>query len=161
MSSQLIFLDTEFTSFHNPELISIGLVAATGEEFYAEVPYSVRSCSEFVREIVLPLLGADPLATCPLADLRSRLWNWLSIVKVDDDVCICCDSEFDEKLILHAFDYRLPANVRLRLVGTRHINELLRYEFHKKNCLPEHHALNDARALRYAFREPMTSPAKL
>ncbi|MGK5077391.1 hypothetical protein [Janthinobacterium sp. HLX7-2] len=159
MAGQLIFLDTEFTSFHDPELISIGLVAATGEEFYAEVPYSVESCSEFVRDIVLPLLGADPLAACSLEDLRIRLLNWLAIVKIDDDVCICCDSEFDEKLILRVFDFPLPSYVRLRLVGTRHINELLRYEFHLKNCLPEHHALNDARALRYAFREPMTTPS--
>jgi hypothetical protein len=38
-------------------------------------------------------------------------------------------------------------------VSERHINELLRYEFHVKNSLPEHHALHDALALRYAFRE--------
>jgi hypothetical protein len=30
---------------------------------------------------------------------------------------------------------------------------LLRYSFHKKNHLPEHHALYDAQAARYAFRE--------
>jgi len=38
MADQLIFIDTEFTNFSNPQLISIGLAASTGEEFYAEVP---------------------------------------------------------------------------------------------------------------------------
>jgi hypothetical protein len=33
-----VFIDTEFTDFIDPYLISIGLVAATGDEFYAEVP---------------------------------------------------------------------------------------------------------------------------
>lgn len=155
MADQHIFFDTEFTSFHAPELISIGLAATTGEEFYAEVPYSIRACSEFVREFVVPLLGADPFAACPLEDLRHRLSNWLAIVKIKDDLSICCDSEFDEMLILRVFDHPLPPYVRLRRIGARYINELRRYEYHVKNCLPEHHALNDAKALRYAYREPL------
>jgi hypothetical protein len=155
MSDQLIFLDTEFTSFHEPELISIGLAAATGDEFYAEVPYSMGACSDFVRKTVLPLLGADPLASCPLEDLRSRILNWLAIVKIDAELSICCDSEFDEQLILSVLDYPLPPHVRMRRIGSRYINELRRYEYHVKNCLPEHHALNDAKALRYAYREPI------
>jgi hypothetical protein len=40
----------------------------------------------------------------------------------------------------------------------RNINELLRHEFHAKNRLPEHHALNDAQAMRYAFRESLHAP---
>jgi hypothetical protein len=32
-----VFIDTEFTDFNDPHLISIGLVAESGEEFYAEV----------------------------------------------------------------------------------------------------------------------------
>ena len=35
----LVFIDTEFTNFHNPKLISIGLASETGETFYAEIPY--------------------------------------------------------------------------------------------------------------------------
>jgi hypothetical protein len=33
-----VFIDTEFTDFLDPQLISIGLVAQSGEEFYAELP---------------------------------------------------------------------------------------------------------------------------
>lgn len=42
-----VFIDTEFTDLLDPQLISIGLVAESGEEFYAELPYEVRACSVF------------------------------------------------------------------------------------------------------------------
>jgi len=48
----LIFLDTEFTAFFDPMLISIGMAADSGEEFYAEVPFTDAACSAFVREAV-------------------------------------------------------------------------------------------------------------
>ena len=61
----LVFLDTEFTSFVRPDLISIGLVAEEGREFYAErTDYRKDDCSDFVRETVLPLLGRVPGAAC-------------------------------------------------------------------------------------------------
>ncbi len=42
----LVFLDTEFTQFHRPDLISIGLVAEDGREFYAErTDYNQDDCS--------------------------------------------------------------------------------------------------------------------
>lgn len=37
-----VFIDTEFTDFLDPQLISIGLVAESGEEFYAELPYDIK-----------------------------------------------------------------------------------------------------------------------
>jgi hypothetical protein len=33
----LVFLDTEFTNFAKPSLLSIALVAEDGQEFYAEL----------------------------------------------------------------------------------------------------------------------------
>ena len=146
----LVFLDTEFTSFHEPNLVSIGLAAETGETFYAEVPFSNES--EFVRDIVVPLLGADPADLCTPDELRERLRTWLTIVKRKDDMAICYDSQHDWQLFAGIFDNRPPAFCRPRKVGFYETNELLRYEFHKKNKRPEHHALNDAEALRYAFR---------
>mgnify|MGYP003705540817 CR=1 FL=1 len=54
----LIFLDTEFTDFIDTELISIGLVDENGREFYAEsTQYRQEACSDFVRQVVVPLLG--------------------------------------------------------------------------------------------------------
>ena len=75
-----IFIDTEFTDFFDAHLISIGLAAASGEEFYAEVPYPTSSCSEFVRDVVVPMLGRTPHANCTKDDLRGRLLTWLSLV---------------------------------------------------------------------------------
>ena len=51
----LIFLDTEFTAFMRPDLISIALVSEDGREFYAErTDYRQADCSDFVRATVLP-----------------------------------------------------------------------------------------------------------
>lgn len=53
----LIFLDTEFTDFVDCDLISIGLVDELGREFYAELTdYRQEACSDFVNEVVRPLL---------------------------------------------------------------------------------------------------------
>ncbi|WP_314441601.1 3'-5' exoribonuclease [Massilia timonae] len=158
LSSQLIFLDTEFTNFEAPKLISIGLAASTGEEFYAEVPFPSTSSSPFVREVVVPLLNNDSWAYCRIDELHTRLRNWLTVVRASAEVVLCFDSQYDESLFKSIFDGYPPQFLRFRNVD-RHINELLRYEFHVKNELPEHHALNDAMAMRYAFREPLDRPA--
>ncbi|MDR9851932.1 3'-5' exoribonuclease [Herbaspirillum huttiense] len=149
-----IFIDTEFTDFLDPQLISIGLVTQSGEEFYAELPYEVRECSEFVKAAVLPLLGYAPHAEMTKDDLYVQMTNWLKLVRPkDQEVFICYDYQTDWDLFYDALDGRVPPWCKRRLVADR-INELLRYEYHQKNSLPEHHALNDARANCYAFREP-------
>lgn len=147
-----VFLDTEFTDFINTELISIGLAAESGEVFYAEVPFEIRECSEFVKAEVIPLL--DPMSyACSVNDLRNRLHNWLKLVRPShDDLEICFDYRIDWKLFFDALGDYVPPWCKPRLVGGN-IIELLRCEYHQKNNLPEHHALNDAMAMRYAFRE--------
>ena len=149
----LIFLDTEFTDFLDPKLISIGMVADSGEEFYAEVPFPDAACSAFVREVVIPLLNQYPHAYCPVVDLGIRITAWLNIVKrSNEDVEICIDFQTDWDLFADALGNRVPPWCKPRHVWSN-INELLLYEYHKKNALSEHHALNDAQANRYAFRE--------
>lgn len=148
-----VFIDTEFTDFLDPQLISIGLVAETGEEFYAELPYDITACSAFVKEAVLPLLGHAPHAEVSKDDLYWDITKWLRIVRpTDAEIFICYDYQTDWDLFYDVMDGRVPPWCRRRLVADR-INELLRYEYHKKNKLPQHHALNDARANFYAFRE--------
>ena len=128
-------------------------MAQTGEEFYAELPYDVRACSAFVKEAVLPLLGYAPHAEMSKAILYGELTNWLRLVRpTGDEIFICYDYQTDWDLFYEVLDGRVPSWCRRRLVADR-INELLRYEFHQQNKLPEHHALNDARANCYAFRE--------
>ena len=56
---QAVYIDTEFTQLSaERRLISLGLVAAGGAEFYVELSdtWEEADCSDFVREIVLPQL---------------------------------------------------------------------------------------------------------
>jgi hypothetical protein len=86
----LIFLDTEFTEFYNPDLISLGLASLNGKEFYAEVPFTRPSCSQFVLDVVLPLLsGAFQV---PIDDLHKNILNWFDSIREDNPVIICFDS---------------------------------------------------------------------
>jgi hypothetical protein len=148
-----VFLDTEFTDFIDPHLISMGMAAESGEKFYAEVPYPDKECSAFVREAVIPLLGRLPNAACSLDDLGTKIIAWLETIKpVDEEVQICVDYQTDWDLFVDVLDYRVPPWCRQRMIA-QNISEDLCYEFHKKNKLPEHHALYDALANRYAFRE--------
>jgi len=151
MVNQKIFMDTEFTSFHGLELISIGLAASTGEEFYAEVPYYPERCSNFVKETVIPLLSEGK--TVAYEDLQNELLNWFRAIRLETTVKLFYDSEFDKKLFNDIFNGGPPKFVNHKQIGRRNISELLRNHYYAFSCLPEHHALNDARALRYAFLE--------
>lgn len=148
-----IFIDTEFTDFLDCHLISLGMSAESGENFYVEVPYPSTACSEFVREVVIPQLGKIPHAYCASDDLHSRIFNWLDLVRGNEEkIEICFDCQTDWDLFINALDYQVPNWCSSRLIS-RHINELLLYAFYKKHGLPKHHALYDAQANRYAFRE--------
>lgn len=140
-------------SFSNQILIHRYLAAESGEVFYAEAPFDRRRCSEFVKENVLPLL--DPASCkCTVDDLRVKLHDWLGLVRPShDDLEICYDYTGDWELFYNAMGGYMPSWCQKRLLGQGNVNELLRYEFHLKNELPEHHALNDAMAIRHAFRE--------
>lgn len=147
---QQIFVDTEFTNFEAPKLISIGLVAASGEEFYAEAEYDPYECSAFVLEYVLPLLTTK--RKCSLDNIRDCLSSWIESVRTGGVIVICYDSEYDREMLGQIFRSRTPPFVLFRNLGLSYVNGLKRYEFHVKNKQAEHHALHDARALRYAFR---------
>jgi hypothetical protein len=148
-----VFIDTEFTDFVNPQLISLGMAASTGEEFYAEVPYVFDDCSDFVLDIVIPLLGRYPDSICSTSELPIRLSAWLNEIKIGhDSVEICCDSQTDWNLFIKASGYQVPRWCTQRMIGSN-INELVYQMFYKERNLPEHHALYDARANRSAYIE--------
>lgn len=91
----LIFIDTEFTDFMNPELISIGLVTDDGQhEFYAELPVNRSKCNDFVLATILPQLGKAPEAQCTPTELLSRLRQWLEQFAQQTPV-ICFDYDGD------------------------------------------------------------------
>ncbi|BBB62230.1 hypothetical protein UNDKW_3957 [Undibacterium sp. KW1] len=148
-----IFVDTEFTDFLDLHLISLGLVSDASEEFYAEVPFPDASCSAFVREAVIPLLGRITDAAMSKDSLCEQLLAWLSAVRPENtDIEICYDYQTDWDLFIDAIDYQVPAWCHPHLIASN-IDEVLKYEFYKKYDLPQHHALYDARANLAAFKE--------
>lgn len=155
----LVFLDTEFTEFVRPDLISIALVSEDGREFYAErTDYHRDACSDFVRETVLTLLDRVPGATCNRSELTLRLRDWFEALP--EPATIIYDLEGDWLLLADAYlgsDHRQPpANVGDKLhldsyaithpVFQRALNHIYTQDW------PPHHALADARALMAGYR---------
>jgi len=62
-NSELIFLDTEFSSLdpYKGEILSISLVKASGEELYLELEYK-GEVTEWVKENILPTLTAPKVS---------------------------------------------------------------------------------------------------
>lgn len=147
-----IFMDTEFTDLLDPILISIGMVADTGEKFYAEVPYPDDKCTPFVREAVLPQLGHHPDFSCSISDLSAKLRQWLQLVRKDDEtVYLCFDYTTDWDLFLDSIQFRIAPWMQGKLINAE-IDDILLYEFYKNTGLFRHHALHDALANQFAYR---------
>jgi hypothetical protein len=114
----LVFLDTEFTAFVRPDLISIGMVAEDGREFYGErTDYRNEDCSDFVRQTVLPLLCRVPGAACSRPELTRRVRQWLEALP--EPATIIFDYERDWLLLAEAHlgseHQKPPANVGEKL----------------------------------------------
>ncbi|WP_293603783.1 3'-5' exoribonuclease [Polaromonas sp. UBA4122] len=155
----LVFLDTEFTAFVRPDLISIGLVAEDGREFYAErTDYYTTQCSDFVRETVLPLLGRVPGAACTRTELTDRVRDWFG--QLPEPATVVFDSEKDWLLLAVAMLGRPhstpPGNFAKQMYLDSYaithpafetaLNAVYTPEW------PAHHALADARALMAGYR---------
>lgn len=93
-----LFVDTEFTDFVHMDLISVGIISEDGKhEFYAEISdFSRVECSDFVVEVVLPLLeGGACLA--PYDVVSARLNAWLQ--NLGDDFQFVVDYSGDWTLV--------------------------------------------------------------
>ena len=157
----LLFIDTEFTDLFDPVLISVGIVAQRGQEFYAEIPFLEDECTAFVRKTVLPLLGKELDAACTKFELRSRILTWIETVRQPrEEIVICADNQIDIDLLRDALDHRLPGWMECCLIGDD-VDPSLIKRFFAENGLPRHHALHDARANRYAYCPRITSPISL
>jgi hypothetical protein len=156
-----IFLDTEFTNFPEFEcdLISIGLVDENGREFYAEsTQYRKEACSDFVREVVIPLLGKHKDTVVDIEwGIAKALNEWLKFYE-NDIVTICFDYNGDwqllTKLLVLVPEEELVNNVRgVNIWGNLDIMAL-EYYWAEVDAFghKEHHALYDARGNKYAFK---------
>jgi 3' exoribonuclease, RNase T-like len=141
-----VFVDCEFTDFIDCDLISIGLVADDGREFYGErSDYDDSSCSAFVREAVLPQLGQYPGRVFTREALRSALLAWLGQF---DGGFFCADYVGDWDLLIDLLG-DVPAGWQGVLVSQ--LIDYNRLEAYFAENQGRHHALVDARALRQAI----------
>jgi hypothetical protein len=162
----LIFIDTEFTDFVHTGLISIALVSEDGREFYAELSdYCKEDCSDFVNEIVVPLLGRVPSAACSREQLTNKLRAWFNVLP--EPATLVFDYFTDWELLCDAFLGETfvtpPNNVRDKLML---VSEIIEDEIFQRalnmtftQAWPPHHALADARAIMAGYRAWRTANA--
>jgi hypothetical protein len=149
-----IFVDTEFTDFIDCDLISVGLVAENGREFYGErSDFDVRSCSEFVRAAVLPQLGQYPGRVFERDALVIELRAWLAQFAPEQTLTLSFDYGADWELLVDLVG-ELPSNFLAEQINACLDPE--RSEKYYRAHGGRHHALSDARANRYAMRDSHT-----
>lgn len=147
----ILFLDTEFTDFQQPDLISIGLVSGCGShEFYAERnDFDLARCSDFVQSTVLPKLGQGS-SSVDLSDLAIALRAWLENVRSFDSqspVLVLYDFDTDFDLFRQALLGQMPDWIE----GANVAEEVNPISWAREGLMESpdaHHALHDARELR-------------
>lgn len=164
-----VFYDTEFTTLDSkngyPFLISIGLVSHDGKEFYAELSdtYHRGLCSQFVIETVLPLLQGGEYAMTE-AVLAFRLRDWLDslLLPPGEQIILRSDApSTDWPWVEQLFTFygcwpknlrRSPGVITLPTAAHNFRFETALYEYWKTHGARQHHALEDARSLRFAWK---------
>lgn len=102
-----------FSAKKDARLVSLALVADSGQEFYVELldTYDVTGCSEFVIEHVLPRLNPSVYGQT-LVEAQTSLSGFLACF--DESLEICTDApdwDWDLFCDLAYVDHRWPAHV--------------------------------------------------
>ncbi|MEN8502083.1 MULTISPECIES: hypothetical protein [Paraburkholderia] len=148
----LVFLDTEYTGLGqpSPKLVSLGIVTEDGHrEFYVEIEdtWKLEDCSDFVRRVVLPLLGGPAMS---LQQAREKLLDWFAASP--RTVRAACDSPTDFRFLLQVLGEMKPPNLAEVSYDLRPLIDTTIYHnavmAHYQTDAREHHALVDARAYR-------------
>ncbi len=86
------FIDTEFSDFQAPEVLSIAIVGENGVEFYGErTDFDAARCSGFVRMVVLPQFGRFEGKAMTLDRLGRELRNWVGEIPTASKPVLCYD----------------------------------------------------------------------
>ena len=174
----LVFLDTEFTNFHQPQLLSLGMVSLAGDECYAELDIealegrlALVGASEFVRSPeVLGQWGKVAGAACSAWEMGDRAGHWLAgqadlheASGAAHQLEICGDYAADFELLEWvlreaSFWDRLRHRIRFHDIS-RMLNRALPdiaaqdcfKQLDRERGIRQHHALADALAVRAGF----------
>ena len=139
------FLDTEFDGFGGA-LISLGLAAEDGEDYYVVLQPLPDPPTEWVGRHVIPYLYQVPQALDNRLDREAAAHDLAAYLRADPDPYIVADWPEDIALFC-----------RLLLIGTSDIVDVDRigFEFRRtpgfstaRNSKVPHNALHDARSLR-------------
>lgn len=151
-----VWVDTEFSDFQQPKLISIGLVSECGEELYVVIAEGQQGgwrrsdCLEWVVEHIVPTLEIEFMVTIEEAARRVR--DYLVRVRDEAGVDVYADYSTDlalvrSLLLSSGFDYSAVGGIAtwhrhpLGMYGQSVADEILERS-------RRHHALDDARAYR-------------
>lgn len=157
-----IFLDTEFTNFIDTDLISIGLVDDNGREFYAELTdYRQEACSDFVKQVIIPLLGKhNPVFRGNQFAVAKELNEWLKFYG-NETINICFDYNGDWQLFVNLLTMMPEEELVQNLECTNiwgSLDPMKLDWFWKENYdtqgWVQHQALWDAYGNRFAYRGP-------
>lgn len=138
-----VYFDTEFCNLWDPTPISFGFAAETGEEFYIEVLHEEERRGAFVEKVIVPLLDGEPRNRYAASQAISGWFEKLSREHHWQPVELVCDF-IGDYWILHELMIHVLAVVPR---CARHANTEPVFKAHPE--LRQHHALDDARALRY------------
>ena len=167
-------MDSEFSGLHQfTTLISIGLVAESGETFYAELTdYDESQCDEWIRENVIKKLiltngGTNGVCIDGFVGdkkfIKEKLSNWLSqfeeVVIWSD--CLAYDWVLFNQIFRHAFN--IPKNVNYiprdicTLMDYKGIDpDINREEFCEySDETSKHNALYDAKIIKLCYEKLM------
>lgn len=167
----VLYLDTEFTDVDEPNLLSVGMVSARGDEFYVELDLELddtrdrmRVTSEFVqRGPVLAQWGLVPGAACSHFELGQRAGAWLRDLSIaDGGVDVLSDCRLDFELLDGALRHANALETLHAVITSRTIASIVESpagqraqaaafeRIARTRGLMQHHALADALALHAA-----------
>ena len=99
--AKYVFYDSEFSSWEEPKLISLGFTTGgrNPQTLYVELAdtYSEVDCSDFVRLQVIPRLWGGGYLVSSVA-ARERITQWIQAL--GGPICLVCDyPEYDHELL--------------------------------------------------------------
>lgn len=161
----LAYLDTEFTDFVSQQLISLGVVCVDGAEFYIEIEDYPRFIeSQFVKDTVVPLLQRGKFCL-PESKAAVEFCIWLA--ERPEPLVFVIDYGGDYELamrLLRDFTEPNPGYEFIHHILGPDITAIDVYQDAKTLYFTEHdkrqhHALVDARAMKFALEKACPSLA--
>ena len=97
-----VHIDTEFTDFVNSDVISLGMIADNGSEFYFENLDHIKAwCSDWVKENIYPMLNDVKFGKTRKA-LAASAWEWIAELECDG-IIISYDHRVDMEILMDLF----------------------------------------------------------